>query len=796
MNEYKKILKKKYLINSKRHLNISYIYKINLIINLTLDIINNINIFLIIKFLVIPLNIYLIIFNSYNSNLELSYLKNEVYNIKRNNEIISHLKNKIIKKFNSYISKCLKNRYKSENNYKYMNKTKISVIMPLYNAENYLKYSLSSIQNQNLKEIEIILIDDFSRDNTLLEVEKYINEDKRIRIIKNEQNRKILYSKSIAALNANSKYIIQLDQDDMLIRDDIFDILYYEAELNNLDLVQIRDIYIDKFKLSKNIRVNIEGMHFIFKTESYDKSYQEMQPDLKYNMFLNGNIYLLWGLLIKTDIYKKAIYHLWPLIINYQLVYYEDYIITSLIVIFSNKYKYLNNFGLIHLNHNNSAMTQYLDQFFISVLFCQNNLYLYYIKDHPEDIKIIINFISRYKRIYKMSYELYPKFISYNFRNILKNEYLSKNDTEFLLKELDINYTQFEKWNGYEYFMNYSEYENIYNFQYLCGNSSLNNIIIYSKPKISIILYCVEYKYLEKTINSIINQKYISFEIILIYDNNDYNNFCLIKKIVSKYNNIIVINNKTQKGILKSYSLGVLSSKGEYVLLLKSGETLAKEDILNELYFTIYNKSYDILEFNLLINNKDDIKENTLSLYKCQHIKSDINITDFKFNKKYKDIDQEKELITNKLIKSNLFKKIIIKYRLNEYKNKIYIYYDEIIIFLLSKENVKYEYKDFFGIIKYINIIKLLYINKIKTSNHKLKDSIFYINFLFDNVDNKSKEIKFLFDEFYNLLSIIYNKYNRSNKESIKLLKKFLNCEKISKFNKKNLIFLYNSLIN
>ena len=55
--------------------------------------------------------------------------------------------------------------------------------------------------------------------------------------------------------------------------------------------------------------------------------------------------------------------------------------------------------------------------------------------------------------------------------------------------------------------MNYSEYENIYNFQYLCGNSSLNNIIIYSKPKISIILYCVEYKYLEKTINSIINQK-------------------------------------------------------------------------------------------------------------------------------------------------------------------------------------------------------------------------------------------------------------------------------------------------
>lgn len=249
-------------------------------------------------------------------------------------------------------------------------------------------------------------------------------------------------------------------------------------------------------------------------------------------------------------------------------------------------------------------------------------------------------------------------------------------------------------------------------------------------------------------------------------------------------------------GLLKSYSLGVLSSKGEYVLLLKSGETLAKENILNDLYYTIYNKRCDILEFNLLINNKDDIKENTLSLYKCQHIKSDINITLFKFNKKYKGIDQEKELITNKLIKANFFKKIIIKYRLNEYKNKIYIYYDEIIIFLLSKENAKFEYIDFFGIIKYINIIKLLYINNINTSKQKFKDSIFYINFLFDNVENKFKEIKFLLDEYYNLLSIIYNKFNRNNKESIKLLKKFLNCENISIINKKNLIFLYNSLIN
>ena len=93
--------------------------------------------------------------------------------------------------------------------------------------------------------------------------------------------------------------------------------------------------------------------------------------------------------LIKTDIYKKAIYHLWTLIMNYQIIYYEDYIITSIIVILSTKYKYLNNFGLIHLNHKNSAMIKYFNQFYIGVLFCGYNLYNYYIKRNPQDIIIL-----------------------------------------------------------------------------------------------------------------------------------------------------------------------------------------------------------------------------------------------------------------------------------------------------------------------------------------------------------------------------------------------------------------------
>ena len=248
-----------------------------------------------------------------------------------------------------------------------------------------------------MKDIEIILINDCSTDKTLLKVKIFMEKDKRIRLIKNSENRRILYSKSIAALNARGKYIIQLDQDDIFIRDDVFDLLYYEAERNDLDLVQIRDIYNDNFTLNINTSVNSKEKHFI-KREIYNKSFPETQPSLKNEIFIKGNLYLLWGLLIKAEIYKKSIYHLWPLILNYKLIYYEDYVITSIIIIFTNKFKYLNNFALIHLNHNDSAMIKYYDQFYISVLICQNILYNSFIKDNPKDIKILMNYLKGIKK--------------------------------------------------------------------------------------------------------------------------------------------------------------------------------------------------------------------------------------------------------------------------------------------------------------------------------------------------------------------------------------------------------------
>ena len=77
--------------------------------------------------------------------------------------------------------------------------------------------------------------------------------------------------------------------------------------------------------------------------------------------------------------------------------------------------------------------------------------------------------------------------------------------------------------------MDYSEYRKINDYQGICKNNpnetNENTRSIISKYKISIVVYCFEYKYLKLTLNSILNQKFIEFEIFLIYDTNKNGNF-------------------------------------------------------------------------------------------------------------------------------------------------------------------------------------------------------------------------------------------------------------------------------
>ena len=773
-NIYRKNNNNIYIINPKyyNYINNTYIYNINL------------------KYYIVILLFIYFIFTFNIKNFDKSDENEEIFVVGKNRY---YLNKKAISLYNKYMRICNLGILKDKRKYPLLEIPKISVTIPIYNGGKYLYYSLRSIQNQKLKEIEIIFIDDNSSDDSLLIIKKFMKEDPRIKLIKNKKNRQILYSKSIGALNANGKYIFQFDQDDILIRDDVFDLLYNEAEENHLDLVHIRDIYKKKFYFDKRTKVNIKFRHVL----PFQETHYKTQPELKNKLFIENNNYILWGLLIKTDIYKIAISKVWPIVINYQLVFFEDHTITFMIVLLAKKYKYLNTFGIIHLAHKKAASNEFLDNkdFYLGLLFFVNTLYDYYIKNNPQDIHILIHFFVSMNYYVRRAYYVNPKLFFFIIKKIYINNDLSYNEIIDLLDELKIEKDEFIKTTRYNYLMDSTEYNNISSFQKSTEISKVNQNIV-KEPKISIIIIFNELKLLKKSIISIENQKYDNHEVILIYDYNEKTDLNNIKNYIRKYPNIILIDNKKQKGLYYSYSIGIMKSKGDYLLILESGNTLTKDTILNDLYLNLVNDTLDILEFNILVNRNGKFSETGLSLYKCSHHKSEIDLSKIKYNKKYREIDEEKELISNKLIKSSLYKNITNNFISTFYNKTIFNYYDDSILFLLNKLNVKFKHIDVYGIIKYNNDKKNKLYDIINDKMQIYIDSIFYINFLFDNSENTNESKNYVLTLFYNIMHIIYNKFNKVTDESEAIMKKFLNCKYITFDEKLNLELYFISLNN
>ena len=676
---------------------------------------NNLKKIVNLKYIII---IILIIYFYVTFNTEYFQFKNKqnegdiVYKSKSKNY---YLEEKAINKFNFYIKICNKDKLINKKSFPLIKNPKISVIMPIYNGGKYLNYSLSSIHNQKIKEIEIILIDDFSSDNSIIIIEKYMNKDSRIRLIKNKKNRKILYSKSIAAMNSNGKYIIQLDQDDMFIREDAFNILYFEAKTHRLDLVQMRDFVKKEFFFKKKTSINSKNLHFIHPKKTHYKS----QLELKEKLFTENNNYLLWGLLIKTDLYKKALYNLWPLIMNYNIIFNEDYIITTMISKLARKYKYINKFILIHLMHSKSISNNFYEniEFYLSFYFFIYYLY-FYIKNSPQDIKIIINYICLDLPSFSKGINLFPTLFGNIIKIILNNNYLSFKEKKNLLKKLNIKINKYKLINTYEYLMSRKEFQELINFEKSIRNENkiieFENVLIKKKYNISIIIYCLEFKFLNITIISILKQINLNIEIIIIYDNYNKIDLNYINNLIGKYGNIKIINNKENKGIIYSYSIGVLNSNGEYILLLESGYTLSKETILILLYNFANSNDLDLLEFNLLLNKHEKIRNNSLSLYKCSHFESSKDFKKIKINQKYKDLDQDKELLLNKLIKTKIYKKAILEYKLYKCNKTVFNYYEDIVLFVLKKYKLKFRHIDEYGVIQNKNnfYLKIFIFNK------------------------------------------------------------------------------------
>jgi len=107
----------------------------------------------------------------------------------------------------------------------------VSVVMSVYNGEKYLKDAIESILNQTYKKIEFIIIDDGSTDKSLKIIESY--KDKRIKLIKNDGNKGLIYSLNKGLKLSLGKYIARMDADDISLNNRFELQLKYMEENSN-----------------------------------------------------------------------------------------------------------------------------------------------------------------------------------------------------------------------------------------------------------------------------------------------------------------------------------------------------------------------------------------------------------------------------------------------------------------------------------------------------------------------------------------------------------------------------------
>ena len=121
--------------------------------------------------------------NVISKKLEPYYLNIHPFYLPHKKTILSIDKSKkqILKSWRKYLDKCLQS--KEHFKYKYIKQPQASVIVPLFNCEKTINASLNSIQFQNMTKIEIILINDFSTDNTPEIIKKFKEKDHRIIVI-------------------------------------------------------------------------------------------------------------------------------------------------------------------------------------------------------------------------------------------------------------------------------------------------------------------------------------------------------------------------------------------------------------------------------------------------------------------------------------------------------------------------------------------------------------------------------------------------------------------------------------
>jgi glycosyltransferase involved in cell wall biosynthesis len=250
-----------------------------------------------------------------------------------------------------YINFCKEGNLLSDRKFVRVEKPKVSTIIPMYNEEKNILKVIRSIQNQSLQEIEIVCVNDNSKDNTLKILEDLQKEDPRITIITNKYNRGVLYNRIYGAIQSKGEYVTFIDADDALCNYEILANAYFYAAIlykENIDIVHYQTCgatkkdsgELDQFVIFFTFNPN--NFNQVIKQPEIGDNYMQKKKNITGSGFVFDKIYS------KELIYRIADY-ISPQIWNQNLIYMDDFLLAFASMKKANSIVNIGEIGYFHL---------------------------------------------------------------------------------------------------------------------------------------------------------------------------------------------------------------------------------------------------------------------------------------------------------------------------------------------------------------------------------------------------------------------------------------------------------------
>lgn len=306
---------------------------------------------------------------------------------------------------------------------------KVSVIIPVYNVENYLDRCLKSVLDQTEKNIEILCIDDCSTDNSLNILKYYAKTDERLHIFNNQHNYGQAYSRNIGLDAAKGEYIIFVDSDDYIDNRAIEE-MYDTAIKRNLDLLFCDAKIIREYKETQTT-----SLRRFRKAVYTDESGAVLFHHMVQHQDMFGNV---WGVLYRTAFLKENQLRFIKGILH------EDVPFIFKATILSRKAGCVNNTYYYYVERNNSTMrSDNIEQRLEGMLIAYFDMLIFWREhgDYTDEInQSIHNHIENY---HKFMISLYSQTGREKIKNpmvryVLQTGMLEKTDTEIEISDTEL----------------------------------------------------------------------------------------------------------------------------------------------------------------------------------------------------------------------------------------------------------------------------------------------------------------------------------------------------------------------